>query len=270
MGEHIIVGIDDSGPSRSALRWALQRAGSTGADLVLEHVVDDEWGQLGGDYAQQETLDGERILEAALRTSIPSGRSVAATLAHGSPAWTLAREAGPDDLLVVGSHKTGYLRGRVLGTRSIVVASAARCTVVVVPEDNLSYRHGVVVGVTADPACRAAIVAGALEARRLGQELSLIHVAPDTSETVETSRAVLASAAELAVATAPELVVRRRVSHRRRSDALLDASRSAMLLVLGESRVDPDRAGFIGSVTHEVLLNLTSPVMIARSGPSAL
>ena len=264
MSEHIIVGIDDSGPSRAALRWALHRAESTGADVVLKHVVDDEWGQLGSDYARQETLDGERVLEDALRTSIPSGRSVAATLTHGSPAWTLAREAEPDDLIVIGSHKTGYLRGRVLGTRSIVVASAARCSVVVVPEENLSYRHGVVVGVTADPACHAAVICGALEARRLGQELSLVHVAPDTAETAETSHAVLASAAELAAATAPELVVRRRISNRRRSAALLDASRSAVLLVLGESRIDLDRAGFIGSVTHEVLLNLTSPVMIAR------
>jgi nucleotide-binding universal stress UspA family protein len=36
------------------------------------------------------------------------------------------------------------------------------------------------------------------------------------------------------------------------------------MLVLGETRVNKDRAGFIGSVTHEVLLNLTSPVMVAR------
>ena len=264
MGEHIIVGIDDSGPSRSALRWALRRAESTGATLRLEHVVDDEWGQVGNEYAHQESADGQLLLDAALRTVAPTGRSATATLSHGSPAWTLAQQADPQAVLVVGSHKTGYLRGRVLGTRSIVVASAARCTVVVIPEDNLSQRHGVVVGVTAGPWSRVAVIAGAREASRLDQELSLIHVAPDATETTAAGREALASAAELAASIAPELVVRRRVLHRRCSDALLDISRTAVLLVLGESRVDPDRAGFIGSVTHEVLLNLNSPVMIAR------
>ena len=264
MVEHIIVGIDDSGPSRAALRWALLRAESTDAEVVLEHVVDDEWGQLGADYAQQETREGDRLLAEIQRQLVPAGRDVTVTLTHGSPAWTLAREAPPEALLVVGSHKTGYLRGRVLGTRSIVIASVARCTVVVVPEDNLSHRHGVVVGVAAGPQSNAAIVAGAREAKRLTQELSLIHVAPDASESAAAAHEVLARAAELAASTAPEITIRRRVFHRHCSTSLLDASRSALLLVLGASRADSDHAGFIGSVTHEVLLNLNAPVMVAR------
>jgi nucleotide-binding universal stress UspA family protein len=152
----------------------------------------------------------------------------------------------------------------VLGTRSIVVASAADCSVVVVPEENLALRHGVIVGVAPGDQSHVAIVAGAREAERLGQELSLIHVVPDTTESAEIGRALLAEAAGIASATAPGITIRRRVSRRRRSDALLDASRSASMLVLGETRVNKDRAGFIGSVTHEVLLNLTSPVMVAR------
>jgi nucleotide-binding universal stress UspA family protein len=264
MVNRIIVGVDDSGPSRAALRWALHRADSPDIEVVLEHVVDDEWGQVGAEYAHQEALDGQRVLERAVDAAMPSGRSVHLITAHGSPAWTLAQEAGPDDLIVVGTHKTGYLRGRVLGTRSIVVASVARSSVVVVPEDNLALRRGVVVGVAAGPHARPAIIAGAAEAERLGEELFLVHAAPELPETAELGRSLLAAAAELAGATAPGITVRRRVAHRRPSDTLLDASRTAALLVLGESRTDPDRGGFIGSVTHEVLLNLNSPVMVAR------
>lgn len=264
MIKRIVVGIDGSGPSRAALRWALRRAIATDVDLVLKHVVDDEWGQLGGEYARQETVEGERVLEQALDLSSTSDCRVSVELSHGSPAWTLARDARPDDLLVVGTHKTGFLRGRVLGTRSVVVASAAKCDVVVVPEDNLAHRRGVVVGVARSDKARAAIIAGALEAQRLGQELSMIHTAAEAGEQTGTARAVLAAAAELGRTIAPDVIIHRRVSHRGTTDALLDASRTAVLLVLGDSRTDSDRAGFIGSVTHEVLLNLNSPVMVAR------
>lgn len=263
MVDRIIVGVDGSGPSRAALAWTLHYAAHSRTQIVLEHVVDDEWGQVGGEYAAQETLDGKHILDAARDRTLASGLTVQQVLSHGSPAWTLIADAKAGEMLVVGSHKTGFLRGRVLGTRSIVVASAAPCTVVVVPEDNAAHRRGVVVGVASGDQSHAAIIRGASEAKRRREELTLIHVASEKGDG-EIARALLAHAAELASTTVPNLVIRRRVSRRRCSDALLDASRTAALLVLGDTRTDISRAGFIGTVTHEVVLNLNSPVMIAR------
>lgn len=263
MVERIIVGVDGSGPSRAAIRWTVQYAAHTDANLVLEHVVDDEWGQLGGDYAARESRDGNRVLEEALDQARASGLNLRSILRHGSPAWTLIGDAKPGEMLVVGTHKTGFLRGRVLGTRSVVVASAAPCTVVVVPDDLSVHRRGVVVGVAPGDQSHAAILHGASEAQRRHEELTLLHVCAD-NENAESARAVLSLAAELASTIAPNLIIRRKMSHRRCSDALLDVSRMAALLVLGESRADVRRAGFIGTVTHEVILNLNSPVMIAR------
>lgn len=262
MVTRILVGVDGSGPSRSALRWAARRARETDAPLVLEHVVDDEWGQVGSEYAAEETLAGERILRQALDSTEVAGLTAETRLRHGSPAWSLLGDAEPGDLVVVGSHKTGFLRGRVLGTRSIVVASAAPCSVVVVPEDNSARRRGVLVGVAAGAQSDAAVVAGAVEAERVQEELTLIH-AGETDQP-EIQRALLAHAAEIASSTAPGLTIRRRLVHRKCTDVLLDSSRTASLLVLGASRVDVGHAGFLGSVAHEVLLNLNSPVMIAR------
>jgi len=255
MVARIIVGIDGSGPSSAGLRWSLKRARADGCSLVLVHIIDDE---------ARETDQGEQSLADALEVARAAGRDVHVEVARGHPVTGLAEQSHSGDLLVVGSHKTGFVRGRVLGSRGILVASLARSSVVVVPEDNLAQRAGVVVGVAAGSECHAAIIAGASEAQRLGQELSLIHSGPDLPEAVEAGRALLATAAELAATTAPGIVIRRRLSHRGPTDTLLDASRGSALLVLGAARDRGERGGMLGSVTHEVLLNLTSPVMVAR------
>lgn len=263
----ILVGVDDSGPSRAALVWALKRAREDGTEVCLVHVVDDEWGQAGPQVAAAESADGARMLADAMRYARETVPSTTLTehLVHGSPAWTLAELAAPDDLIVVGTHKTGYLHGRVLGSRSIVVASVAPCTVAVVPDTPMSGRHGVIVGVGPGVAWRAAVTTGALEAQTLGQELSLITALPGyTDEAAVEGRAVLAAASALAIETAPNIEVRSRLSRRQPVEALLDASRSASLLVLGASRRSPERAGFVGSVTHDVLLNINAPVLVAR------
>ncbi len=263
----ILVGVDGSGPSRAALVWALKRARDDGSDVSLVHVVDDEWGQAGPDVAAGETDEGARMLSAAMEFAheVAPSTPVAEHLLHGSPAWTLAELADVDDLLVVGTHKTGYLHGRVLGSRSIVVASVAPCAVAVVPDTPVSGRHGVVVGIGPGDAWHTAVVAGAREAHALGQELSLVHALPGhTDEAAAEGRATLATASALATRTAPDLEVRSRLSHRQPAEALLDASRASSLLVLGVSRRSSERAGFVGSVTHEVLLNINAPVLVAR------
>jgi nucleotide-binding universal stress UspA family protein len=78
----------------------------------------------------------------------------------------------------------------------------------------------------------------------------------------------LAEAAKFAIDRpgGDRLVVRSRVSRREPAVALLDAARSASMLVVSPTRGPVDRAGFVGSVTHAVLLNITSPVVVARGG----
>lgn len=269
----ILVGVDGSGPSIAALDWAIGRALNLDAPLVAVHVVDDEWGQMGSEYAREETERGWRILHDAKSLVFQRSPNLdfSAHILHGSPAWELASAAEAGDLVAVGTHKTGYLRGRVLGTRSIVVASVAVCPVAVIPDAQLASRSGVVVGVAPGNAWRDAVRTGAREAERLRQELVLIHARPGSGESVRSEvldRTLLADASDVAASVAA-VAMRTRTSRRRPAEALLDASRNASLLVVGASRRESANAGFVGSVTHDVLLNINAPVMVARTaGPS--
>lgn len=262
----ILVGVDGSTPSRSALSWAASRARALGEGVRLVHVVDDEWGIAGHDVSDLAEDAGAAVLDAARREA--SGVPVDEVVVHGSPAWALAALAGPADLLVVGTHKTGFLHGRALGSRSIVVASIARGSVAVVPDSPTPRtRQSVVVGVAAG-SWQTAVAFGADEAARTGEELLLVHCVPeDASDTaVRNGHRLLDSARAYVARESAATSVRSRISRRPPAVALLDAARSARMLVVAPTRGTTDRAGFVGSVTHAILLNITCPVVIAR-GP---
>ncbi len=264
----VIVGVDGSTPSRAALAWAIGRAVDRSEPLKIMHVFEDEWGQLGPDYARDESTAGAGLVADAVRFArerMPDS-AISQVTVHGSPAWELAAAARPEDLLVVGTHKTGHINGRVLGTRSVVVASVAQSSVAIIPDIAIRGRSGVVVGVADGDSWHDAVAAAAAEADRSGDALLLVHAGPAGREA---ERTLLGAASAFALAAAPSIPLHSRVSRRTPAEALLDASRAAALLVLGGSRRDPDGAGFIGSVTHEVLLNINVPVLVARRSAGA-
>jgi len=251
MSGRILVGVDGSGPSLSALRWATEFGRDDPLDLVLEHVVD----------ASGRPSPASVLADASAEASA-AGSATTQVLAQGTPERALIAAGHTGDLLVIGTHKTGFLRGRVMGTRSVSIATSARCSVVVVPEV-YSLRAGrVVVGVAGGERSADAVVAAARFAADHGQELVLIHALEDAAEA--TGTALLDWAEKIAATTSPGLTIRRRVSRRRVADALLDASRVASLLVIGGERAPVEYGGGFGGVTSEVLLNLNSPVMVAR------
>jgi nucleotide-binding universal stress UspA family protein len=269
------IGADGSGPSRAAIRWGLGRAEGDSWPVVMVHVVDDEWGLLGQNYAKDAERRAGILLaeEVADAKKLHAGLDVTARILHGAPAWTLAELPTSDDILIVGTHKTGFLRGRVLGSRSVQIAAAAGCTVAVVPDTTFDTRRGVVVGVDRFEGSTPAVIRGAREADRLGQDLILVHAPPmllkahqsvDLPESTSAAQQLLNAAAALAAATTPGVVVRRRVVHREPAEALLDAGVGASLLVLGVSHPRSATQSVIGSVTHDVLMNINVPVLIAR------
>lgn len=268
------IGVDGSGPSRAALRWGVRRAAERAAAVVLVNTVDDEWGLVGRDAAADAERQARELLaeESERVQALHTGVTLSTRIVHGGTAWELARLPSPEDLLIVGTHKTGFLRGRVLGSRSVQIASAARCSVAIVPDTTLESRHDIVVGVDGSDGCAAAVQIGAQEADRLDQDLLLVyapHGRPDSVDdrSPQTAR-LLFEAAAVAAQTAPRITVRRRVAHRDPAEALLDASFDAALLILGVSARHGDNA-LIGSVTHDVLMNINVPVLIARGTGSA-
>ena len=275
------IGVDGSGPSRAALRWGVRRAAERNAAVVLVNTVDDEWGLVGRDAAADAERQARQLLieESARAAELHTGVTLTTRIVHGGTAWALATLPSPEDLLIVGTHKTGFLRGRVLGSRSVQIASAARCSVAIVPDTTLDSRHVVVVGVDGTDGSLPAVRLGAQEADRLDQDLLLVHAPPGSprsdSSRSESGRAdsvddrspktarLLQDAAAVAASTASRITVRRRVAHRDPAEALLDASFDAALLILGVSARHGESA-LIGSVTHDVLMNINVPVLIAR------
>lgn len=268
-----VVGVDGSIPSEAALAWTLARASALDVPVVLAHVIEDEWGLVGGDFAREAAFAGQDVLRHARERAhdLAPGIEVESRLLHGSPVWELAHTCATDDMLVVGTHKTGYLHGRVLGSRSVAVAGTALCSVMVIPVIPPGWRHGVVVGVMASAGMGIAVASAAREAERVDEPLTLLHASPtsadpdaDPGETRARQRELLKSAVAVAREVAPHVPIYTRVSSRRPVEALLDASHDARLLVVEPSRRAGPERSMVGSTTHDVLMNITSPVLVAR------
>jgi nucleotide-binding universal stress UspA family protein len=263
MTRRYVVGIDGSRPSAAALRWAIARARRDPAPFVLVHV--DEEGGVHGDQARP----GAVLTAAALATVLDElpDATVSVALLTGRVAGALAAAVEPDDLLVIGTGKTGFLHGRVLGSRSVQIALAAPCSVAVIPDVDLRFRRGVVAGVERNETSGMIGRAAAREASARGEELLLIQaVDRQVLDRIGPQRAGLAVSDAMTAARAecPDLELRSRLSSRAPAEALLDTSRERALLVLGPgSSEHPDSP--IGTVLHEVLLNVNAPVLVARA-----
>jgi nucleotide-binding universal stress UspA family protein len=189
--------------------------------------------------------------------------------------------AASDDagMVVVGTHKTGFINGKVFGSRSLRLAAAAHTPVAIIPQGSPRDGRGVVAGVDESAAGRLATRLAAQEAERTRQTLTLIRAftVPELVTANDDARrelvqhgearasATLAAAAALATQTAPTLDVKTRSVRRPAAEALVEAAATAGLLVIGNSRrEDPDTV--VGSVSHDVLINLTGPTIVVHAG----
>jgi nucleotide-binding universal stress UspA family protein len=134
----IVVGIDGSPPSLTALRWAAAQA--TRESLELHIVV--AWSMptmLGWSVPLPENFDPIEPAEAALEEARRSlGDEYRALVVHTHVEEGLASRILVDtaqtlgaSLLVVGARGHGELTGLLIGSVSEYVATHAKCTVVV-------------------------------------------------------------------------------------------------------------------------------------------
>lgn len=278
----LVVGVDGSMPSRAATRWALEQATAFGAEVVLVHVADDEWGTVGTrvidevDEAAQETLSATESFARATRSAVP----VRTELRAGSPMVELAEFSDQQTVLVVGTHKTGFHYGRAFGSRSLQLANLATGPVVVVPEVSSRMRRGIVVGVDDTPAGEAALELAADLAASRGCELLAMRssaastaIAADRDDQREdwqrrrddVARTLLATVVDRVRSRQPGIVIRARVVRRPAGLALNEVARSAELLVIGDSRRTEARRGSLGAVAYDVLLNVSSPTIVVHA-----
>jgi nucleotide-binding universal stress UspA family protein len=134
-GHRIVVGIDGSNSSLSALEWAARQAEFTDASLDIvaswEWPTSYGWSVVPGGYDPSGDLRSviEPILET-LRVAHPRV-VVQAKILEGHPAPVLIRESMGAELLVVGSRGHGEFVGMLIGSVSEHCVANASCPVVV-------------------------------------------------------------------------------------------------------------------------------------------
>ena len=135
--QRVLVGVDGSDHSATALEWAVEEARLRGAALEVLHAWDVP-------YAAEFTFVGDAF-DAAQRSAVElvdqmlvaaglEPDDVVRTVVQTSPVIALTDAAAGADLVVIGSRGRGGFAGLLLGSVSHQVSRHADVPVVVVPD----------------------------------------------------------------------------------------------------------------------------------------
>ena len=290
----IIVGVDGSEQSQAALGWALGQAELVGADLVLAHTwnpdsyaapamagVVPDMIQAGALNDEAEGLAQAWLNDLVAATVARTTASVSGVLASGSPAGHILDLSAQATMVVVGNRGRGGLRSAVLGSTSQQIAHHAQCPVVVVRDSATATANQVVVGVDGSPASLVALREAFAQAKLRGASLLMVHAWSTSfagtlvnsgqdfdrvraSEVDEGWALLNQSLAELQ-ATDQSVEIIERLEQASPAAAIIEASKEAVLTVVG-SRGRGGFAGLVlGSVSGSVLAHADSAVMVVRA-----
>jgi nucleotide-binding universal stress UspA family protein len=154
----LVVGVDGSDQSRSALRWAGAIAGAGQMPLRVAEV----WS--GGDPATAEEVGEQVKAELALFThaaleGVTPELQIDFEALHGGPAEALLKRVTPDSGLVLGSRGRGGFLGLLLGSVSRACIEHASCPVMIIRQQDPPPLAGsnILVGHDGSPAARRAL-----------------------------------------------------------------------------------------------------------------
>ncbi|CAM5381620.1 universal stress protein [Leifsonia shinshuensis] len=272
-----VVGFDGSPSAWRALDWAAERVAGRGGALEVVHAIDT---RLGGAVFGPR-FDLETTVEAGLAQArnhvraLAPGITVEVRWVEGPPASALLGEAAGAALLVVGTDKGPLQSGARIGTLPLKLAAKADCVVAVIPASPRPERNVVVVGVDRSAFARSALALAVTEASWSGAQVEAVH-AWDVPEALHSAlesgehadpaflkreEAVIPEAvADVPIArTAPILPV---VVRRNPAEALIEQGAGAVAIVVGTRGRGRFAASMLGSVSHDVLLNLPCPVLV--------
>lgn len=277
MAEDVIVAIDGGPAGNAAVDWMLERARTVSLSVELTTVVELGWAPAGGPEDDFHIVYERALSEAARRVDVaaPNLRKTS-VVRRGNPVEELIRASHKANLLVIGTNKkTGFITGAVYGTLPLRLAAHARCPLVVVPA-NWTRRDGpVVAGAEDDRSSDVALDFAAREAARLGRGLLIVHawtipatLGMDDGGVVpfdalqEAHEEILALAAGRIRDANPGLAVTAVLEQGPAAPTLVEASREAALLVVGSHGRGAVAGLILGSVSHDVLLNMPCPIAV--------
>ncbi|MFI0828087.1 universal stress protein [Streptomyces roseolus] len=294
----VVVGVDGSESSSVAVETAAREARARGAALRVVHAF--AWpvpyalprsSLVGPSLSGPPSFVSEDVLREMAGGLVADavGRARAAApevevsqaVLPGDPVTVLEAQSRAAELVVVGPRGTGGFVGLPTGSTAVHLVAHGRCPVLVV-RGQPRVDGPVVLGVDGSAAGAPAVDFAFATAERRRAPLVAFHAwttwnAPmpppqDASAPYANPPGALAEAEEALLsevlagyrARYPGVVVECRVVHGRTREALIDASRSAQLMVVG-ARGHGGFAGLLlGSVSQALLHHAHCPVAVVR------
>jgi len=281
--QRIIVGYDRSPDSKAAATWALDEAARTGA--LVEFFYAYEWPVWAPAASMVPSPavwpDGEtdRAIKKALDDAVmaaaqthPAVRTAISIVTNGA-AQTLIERSAEASMIVLGSRGHSAVAG-LLGSISVAVSAHAHCPVIVVRGDAAATAP-IVVGVDDSASAHSVLGFAAEQAAARGVPLRAIRAwAPVTGlweQTAMTTRSVTAeerrSFDELIAVWRdkfPEVQISAEAVVEHPAAALMLASTTAQLLVVGTRGRAAFRGMVLGSVSQHLLRNSACTVAVVH------
>jgi len=263
--DRILLASDGGAASAAALRWVIDRVGAGSAEVEIV----DAAGADGAERAQVAERHGNvEGMAALLRLVAPF---VTVTVTESAEPVLDPRLDAPDALLVVGMRR----RDRRATRFAELALARARGPVVVVPAEWICRDGPVVVGIGAEDDLTETLAFAAATAAAGRVEVQLIHawqttgtgeIPPawdfGTDSIPERQQRALAHLARVARQSHPELIVTAEAVQGPVVPKLVDAARTASLLVVGRSHRNAVVQAMLGSTARGLLAELPCPVAI--------
>jgi nucleotide-binding universal stress UspA family protein len=269
----VVVGVDGSSHAHHAVAFAAGIAARDDRPLVVATAVTAERAITPDRRDAARALARTRGRHIVTEQVAWVGRThpevaVRTIVVVGSARELLVSLSERAHLVVVGRRGLGRLGSVVLGSVSVHVASQAHCPVAVVHDDESAAPNHVVVAVDSRGAARPAVEVAFDEAAARGAQLTALHCAwspvdetvsgrfgddgagPDWVEEEQLISVAIAGLRE----RYPDVEVHWQLSSGSDIDAVVTASRSAGLLVLGSRPRRTALGGLTGSSLSQLVL----------------
>lgn len=257
--ERMILGLDGSPASSSALAWVAARASRRLSHVDLVDVPSSsmrEQDATTGDFEHAETYLRQTVGTVEIELHRWDGGLMTPSFAESA------------DLLVFGTHTGPALAGDLLSRLSI----RARVPVAMIPVGWFDAGDPVTVGVAEDGSSDAALAFGAKEARRNSTALRLVHawlmptlafgLGPTVVAVRERHQDVLDSARRWIAKEHPDLPLQVELVRDSAPAAILRFAQASSLLTIGTHRRSVVSRALFGSVARGLQSTAECPVVI--------
>lgn len=285
----VIVGVDGSDRSLTAVRWAAREAARRGARLELIHALaipSRYVGAIPPSDKERRALrsEGGQFLtdaEAAAREVAGETIEIHRVIDNENPPVTMVRASRKAQLVVLGGARHGALSDLLPGATITYTAAHADAPVVITrgATDRAGESAPVVLGVDGNHTSATAIETAFQEAALGGVPLIAVHAWYDSEaarmltperfgdiaySAQESAERALAEQLTSCRESYPDVQVKEIVTRGKGRNALVDLSEQAQLVVVGTRGRGTLAAHVLGSTSLALIHHAACPVMVVR------